>query len=263
MRGGRRTRGVLALVGAVALALLPSCSHAAESAPPPVLRVMPLGDSITWGVGSATNSSYRLPLWNLLAGQSRYSVRFVGSQASGNLPDRSHEGHGGYTIDQIRAGVDEWLAGARPDVVLLHIGINDLGRGIDTAHAPARLTALVDRIFADRPGITVLTMGLIPTTPGLQTLVGVYNARVRTLEGPEQQAGKRFRYVVPPALTPAEMFDHLHPNDAGYRRMAQPFYGALDRAFTDGWAVIAKLTGAARELTMSDAPKARVPETGS
>ncbi|NEA71498.1 FG-GAP-like repeat-containing protein [Streptomyces sp. SID13588] len=245
----RRIGGALTvtLVGAVALALLPSAAHAAEPAPPPVLRVMPLGDSITWGVGSATSSSYRLPLWNLVAGQSRYSVRFVGSQASGTLPDFSNEGHSGYTIDQIRSGVDGWLAGTRPDVVLLHIGINDLDRGIDIAHAPDRLTALVDRIFADRPGITVLTMGLIPTTPGLETQTGVYNARLRALAGAEQQAGKEFRYVEPPALTAAERVDRLHPNDAGYRRMAQPFYGALDRAFTDGWAVGGAPLGAGTE----------------
>jgi lysophospholipase L1-like esterase len=181
---------------------------------------MPLGDSITWGVGSATTSSYRQALWNMLAGQSRYSVRFVGSQASGSLPGFSNEGHSGYAIDQIRSGIDGWLTGTRPDVVLLHIGINDLNRGIDTAHALDRLTDLVDRIFTDRPGGTVILMGLIPTTPGL--------------EGIEQQAGKKFGYADAPALTPAEMIDVLRPSDAGYQRIAQAFYGPLDQAFN--WA---------------------------
>ncbi|MFY0576549.1 SGNH/GDSL hydrolase family protein [Cystobacter fuscus] len=156
----RAARHVLALAGA-GLAL----TSASASAAVPTVRVMPLGDSITWGVGSATTSSYRRPLANLLANQSRYAVSFVGSQASGNLPDLSNEGHSGYTIDQIRAGIDDWMAGARPDVVLLHIGINDLNRGIDVPNAPNRLKALVDRIFADKHGVTVLVLGLIPTTP--------------------------------------------------------------------------------------------------
>ncbi len=228
--------GVVAVAAALVLAWSPAAATAAPPTAGPVLRVMPLGDSITWGVGSSTTSSYRLPLWNLVAGQSRYAVRFVGSQASGSLPDPANEGHSGYTIQQIRDGVDSWTAAARPDVVLLHIGINDYNRNLDTATAPARFADLVDRIFADRPGVTVLAMGLIPTTPGLESAVAPYNAAAKALEATEQQAGKKYRYVEPPALTPAEMTDNLHPDDAGYQRMANAFYPALDQAFTDGWA---------------------------
>ena len=227
--------GAVAVAAALALAWSPAVATAAPPTAGPVLRVMPLGDSITWGVGSSTTSSYRLPLWNLVAGQSRYAVRFVGSQASGSLPDPANEGHSGYTIQQIRDGVDSWTAAARPDVVLLHIGINDYDRGLDTADAPARFADLVDRIFADRPGATVLAMGLIPTTPGLESAVAPYNAAAKALQATEQQAGNRYRYVEPPALTAAEMTDNLHPDDAGYQRMADAFYPALDQAFTDGW----------------------------
>ncbi|WNG26726.1 hypothetical protein F0U62_23950 [Cystobacter fuscus] len=238
----RAARHVLALAGA-GLAL----TSASASAAVPTVRVMPLGDSITWGVGSATTSSYRRPLANLLANQSRYAVSFVGSQASGNLPDLSNEGHSGYTIDQIRAGIDDWMAGARPDVVLLHIGINDLNRGIDVPNAPNRLKALVDRIFADKPGVTVLVLGLIPTTPGLEAQVSTFNSQARALESSQQQAGNKFRYVEPPALTAAQLPDKLHPNDEGYQRMAQAFHGPLDQAFTDGWTVGAPALGAGTE----------------
>ncbi|HEY3479798.1 MAG TPA: FG-GAP-like repeat-containing protein [Streptomyces sp.] len=239
--------GVAVVLG---LVWLPTDATGVAAAAPlgaPVLRVMPLGDSITWGVGSATTSSYRAPLWNLVAGQSRYAVRFVGSQASGTLPDPSNEGHSGYIIQQIRDGVDGWLAGARPDVVLLHIGVNDLNRGIDTAHAPDRFADLIDRVFADRPGITVLAMGVIPTSPGLESAAAAYNASIKALAGPEQQAGKKFRYVEPPALTSAEMVDHLHPNDAGYLRMANAFSPALDQAFTDRWVTGGRALGAGTE----------------
>src|SRR6218665_2515787 len=238
----RAARCVLALVGGAGLALTSTSASAA-----PTVRVMPLGDSITWGVGSPTTSSYRRPLANLLAGQSRYNVSFVGSQASGSLSDLSNEGHSGYTIDQIRAGIDGWMAGARADVVLLHIGINDLNRGISVPNLPNRLTALVDQIFANKPGVTLIVMGLIPTTPGLETQTSTFNSRLRALEGSQQQAGKKFRYVEPPALTSAQLPDRLHPNDAGYERMAQAFHWPLDRAFTDGWAVGAPALGAGSE----------------
>jgi lysophospholipase L1-like esterase len=239
----RAARCVLALASGAGLTLTPAGASAAT----PTVRVMPLGDSITWGVGSPTTSSYRRPLANLLTGQSRYAVNFVGSQASGSLPDLSNEGHSGYTIDQIRAGIDGWMAGARPDVVLLHIGINDINRGIDVPNAPDRLMALVDRIFANKPGVTLLVMGPIPTTPGLEAQVTTFNSRVRALEGSQQQAGNKFRYVEPPALTAAQLPDRLHPNDEGYQRMAQAFHGPLDRAFTDGWAVGAPALGAGTE----------------
>ncbi|MFJ1767404.1 FG-GAP-like repeat-containing protein [Amycolatopsis sp. NPDC088138] len=239
----RRLFVVLALL-ASAVVLVPAASAAALG---PAVRVMPLGDSITWGVGSATTSSYRAPLSRLLAAQSRYSARFVGTQASGSLPGPANEGHSGYTIDQLTAGIDGWLAFDRPDVVLLHVGINDLARGIDVAGAPQRLRTLADRIFADRPGVALLFLGLIPTTPGLESATASFNSSVKAMQGSEQQAGHRFRYVDPPALTSAEMADNLHPNDAGYQRMAQSLYGPLDQAYTDGWIASRPALGAATE----------------
>lgn len=202
----------------------------------PSLRVMPLGDSITAGAGSATWSSYRAPLWNLVAGQSRYTVRYVGSQAGGQLPDLAHEGHSGYMIDDIRAGIDQWLAEAHPDVVLLHIGVNDLDRSTDPTHTPDRLKTLLDRIYADRPGVAVVMEGVIPTTQGLKVPPSGYNDAARQLQAIEARAGNSFRYVDPPALTPSEMTDRLHPNDSGYRRMAQSFYAGLDQAYSAGTA---------------------------
>ncbi|WP_033288889.1 FG-GAP-like repeat-containing protein [Amycolatopsis jejuensis] len=227
----RRLLAVLALAVSPLVAVPPSAGAAALG---PAVRIMPLGDSITAGAGSATVSSYRAPLWTMLAGESRYSPRFVGTQTNGSLPGPANEGHSGYTIDQITAGIGGWLAFDRPDVVLLHIGINDLDRGIDIANAPARLHRLLDRIYADRPDVTVLLLGLIPTSAGLESRVAAYNSAVKGFAAGENQAGHRFRYVEPPALTSGEMQDHLHPNDAGYRRMAESFSGALAKAYSDG-----------------------------
>jgi lysophospholipase L1-like esterase len=220
----------LALALAVLAGLLVATTPTASAVPAvKTLRVMPLGDSITAGVGSPTSSSYRRPLAALIGGQTRYAVNFVGSQASGNLADLSNEGHSGWIIDQVRAEIDGWLAGARPDVVLLHLGINDLNRTIDVPNAPARFKALVDRIVADKPGVTVLVLGLIPTTPGLESKVATFNTAVKSA-----LTNAKTRYVDPAALTSSEMADGLHPDDAGYQRMAQAFYPALDRAYSDG-----------------------------
>lgn len=212
------------------VALLPN-SGSADAGNRYVLRVMPLGDSITFGQGSPTESGYRKPLWNMIAErQTRYTVRFVGSQSNGDLPQPRNEGHPGYTIGQIQSGLDGWLAAARPDIILLHIGINDLNRNVEVGHAADRLAELIDRIYADRPGVSVVLMGLIPTTEGLQSLVATYNARAAALQRTEQERGRAFWYVTPPALTGAQMTDTLHPNDAGYQRMAAAFFPALSTA---------------------------------
>lgn len=232
VRGGLVVAALLAVLTVVAVAVLPGRGSASEGAPV-TMRVLPLGDSITWGQGSPTDSSYRAPLWKLVAGQSRYAVRFVGSQVSGDLPEPENEGHRGYTINRIYENVDAWMAAARPDVVLLHIGINDLNRKIDVAHAPDRLAVLVDRIYADRPGVSIVMMGLIPTTPTLVAQAAAYNEKAQALGVVERLRGRAFRYVPAPALTPADRVDHLHPNDAGYRRMAEAFFPALSRTVAD------------------------------
>ncbi|WP_199537469.1 hypothetical protein [Spongiactinospora gelatinilytica] len=85
------------------------------------LRVMPLGDSITYGIGSSTESSYRADLWNKLDGKTK-SIDFVGSMRSGRLPDPDNEGHSGAMISQIAHAADTAVPLWRPNVVLVHAG---------------------------------------------------------------------------------------------------------------------------------------------
>ncbi|MGC0315770.1 SGNH/GDSL hydrolase family protein [Kitasatospora acidiphila] len=225
----RRAIAVLvsAVCGPLALPAVQSAS-AAATATPKVVKVMPLGDSITLGIGSSTDAGYRLPLWRMTTTQSRYTVQFVGSQHDGDFPQPWHEGHGGWKIDDIAAHIDGWLAAQSPDVVLLHIGINDLDSGTDKEHAPDRLAALVDRIFTDRPGVDLILQGLLPTTQGLQDQIQQYNLRAENLAPAEEDAGRHFHYIEAPQLTPNEFHDRLHPNDLGYTRMADAYFQALN-----------------------------------
>lgn len=68
---------------------------------------MPLGDSITDGFGEP--GGYRIGLWQRLSG--RHAVDFVGSASNGPgaLGDHDHEGHSGWRIDQLDAGVVSWI----------------------------------------------------------------------------------------------------------------------------------------------------------
>ena len=69
-----------------------------------MIRIMPLGDSITWGTGSSDQTGYRRSLFLSLTGAG-YPVDFVGSRSNGipNDFDKFHEGHGGFRDDQVAA----------------------------------------------------------------------------------------------------------------------------------------------------------------
>lgn len=212
------------LIGSVIAAILAlTAGSPSAAAVPPTVRVMPLGDSITAGLGSSTEAGYRLPLWNRVAAQARYRVDYVGTQQAGTVPDRDHEGHRGWKIGEIRAQIDGWLTTARPQYVILHIGINDLAWGADPAVAAGQLTELVDRIQARQPGVIILLLGLIPTSQGLQQQAAAYNQRAAGIIRP------RVHYIGAPALGPGEMVDELHPNDAGYQRIGDVLYTELNR----------------------------------
>lgn len=102
------------------------------------LKIMPLGDSITFGWPDSAYGGYRHLLGTLLVNDG-YGVDFVGSQQSGNgaVSDPDNEGHPGWTISRIRKGIDSngWLETYQPGLILLHIGTNDLLEG-DAASAP-------------------------------------------------------------------------------------------------------------------------------
>jgi lysophospholipase L1-like esterase len=206
----------------VQLAVMPSVAHAVG----PILKVMPLGDSITDGARSSSNAGYRLPLWNLAVGSTAYTLDFVGARRSGALPDADNEGHSGFMIDDLRPVVQAGLATAAPDIVLLHVGINDLDRG-DVVGAPDRLANLVDLIFDIRPDVVIVLAGLVGVTAGLEAEVQAFNRRALLLQERARQSGHTLRYVDLP-LVPAEMADRLHPNDAGYDRIAAVFAEAVD-----------------------------------
>lgn len=199
----------------------------------PALRIMPLGDSITFGVGSSTFSSYRAALWNRLAGQ---SVNFVGTQQSGQLPDVDNEGHSGWLISDIATIATQSVSFYRPNLVTLHIGTNDMNRNVDVANAPARLGALIDQILAAGPDATVLVATLVPANDAaVQARIDAYNRQIPGVVAQRRNAGKHVQMVDMRAVTTADLSDTLHPNDGGYGKMADAFFTGIQAVLGQGW----------------------------
>ncbi|GAA4786645.1 hypothetical protein GCM10023329_41870 [Streptomyces sanyensis] len=190
-------------------------------------KVLPLGDSITHGVGTPGQSGYRAQLFTALQDDTS-SLDFVGSQDSGQLADTDHEGHPGWRIGQIDEIADCTVARYRPNVVTLHIGTNDMRDAATAAVAPARLRALLERLRKRDPDMAVLVATLVPSTSGsVNARVRVYNAQIPRIVAEQRARGQFIRLVDMGAVTTADMSDSLHPNAAGYTKMAAAFHRAV------------------------------------
>ncbi|MFI1354201.1 ricin-type beta-trefoil lectin domain protein [Streptomyces sp. NPDC020898] len=213
---------VAAALGVTAAGVIPA--SAASTTP---LRIMPLGDSITWGVGSSTGNGYRGPLWDKLATDG-HPLDFVGTLRGGSMSDPDNQGHSGYRIDQISALADASLTRYRPNVVTLMIGTNDLAGNYQVSTAADRLKSLVHQITADVPDATVLVASLVVSTSGSEEQYrAAYNQAIPQIVSEAQAAGKHVAYVDMSSLTTADLADAFHngiqsADSAGWLRNPAP-----------------------------------------
>ncbi|GAB3957310.1 hypothetical protein GCM10027614_72430 [Micromonospora vulcania] len=124
------------------------------------------------------------------------------------------------------ANIVAWMQATNPRTVLLHIGTNDVNQNYDLANAPARLSALIDKIRATGPEVELFVATITPETDATrEARVQAYNA---TIPGIVAQKGSRVHLVdMHAALTTADLADGVHPNAAGYDKMAARWYAAL------------------------------------
>jgi len=203
------------------------------------LNIHPVGDSITNGTGGTSgNGGYRLDLDTLLF-DALYEFDFIGTTTtnSANLFDPDHDGHGGWTIGQIDANIEAWFNSiADPDIILLHIGTNDFGQGLDTPNAINRLDTLITRMTGLRPNAHVIVTNLMergePQNSAIQTQ---FNPFVEGVVDAQITAGNLVSFLDMRALVPlSDMPDNLHPNDAGYTKMAAGWFDAIEAVVNPG-----------------------------
>jgi lysophospholipase L1-like esterase len=187
------------------------------------LRILPLGDSITWGyINGGGSNGYRERLLADLK-SSGYTVDFVGTQKSGTMADKDNEGYPGYTISQIRGVASKGLA-LRPNVVLLHAGTNDLNRGNPASEpdseAPKRLGLLLDDVLKAVPNAVVIVAKIIPAKrSSLAATIRTFNNALPAVVAERVKKGSKVSIVDMNVLTTNELSDDLHPSVAGYSRM--------------------------------------------
>ncbi|MCO1577908.1 SGNH/GDSL hydrolase family protein [Crossiella sp. SN42] len=204
--------------------------------PPPQLRILPLGDSITGAPGC-----WRAELWHRLRERGHTAIDFVGTRtggACGPTYDRDHAGYSGFqaTVIARRNLLPSWLATARPDVVLIHLGTNDLWHGVGTEAVLAAYGKLVEQIRAHNPATRILLAQIIPMAPrgcascgqrvvALNRAIPCWAAARSTARSPivvvDQWTG----------FDPAsDTNDGVHPVDSGFRKMAARWLPAVAAA---------------------------------
>lgn len=269
-----RTLTVVTLLGVVlsitsAITRSPPAA-AAEAAP---LRIMPLGDSITLGSGPA--HSYRGFLWQSLV-DAGVGFDFVGSYGNivppGGEPtwawpedvqrfyngpiDKDMEGHGGFQAGQPESVVgykDHMLAQMvptdiplfQPDIVLMHIGTNDLLGGW-TIHGPwhgplhdwdrrvdlsaKNVVDLIDSIHALRPQTLILVAPIGKASlGGIQEELDAMSTIISDAVDQRAAQGRKVEMVADAyaGLVPSDFSDGLHLTDTGSRKLADAWFRAL------------------------------------
>merc|ERR1719203_941598 len=77
--------------------------------------------------------------------------------------DLDHEGNPGFTIEMVEAKKDDWVP-LRPDVILLHLGTNNLGGYVvdqSASEAVGHMKTLLTTIFTNLPNTKLLLSTLI------------------------------------------------------------------------------------------------------
>lgn len=207
---------VSVLLGTVLITSHLPARAAVGKVPDQPVRILALGDSITAGIGDPAGGGYRCLLKSYLTAQGIASD-FVGSLSSGPCGDTQHEGHSGWTTDQILDIAADRVTTYQPDVVVLMIGTNDLKpeNKATVSGLNDRLAAIIDAIHGARPEALVVVC-TIPAYPAAdQVIWRAYRGDVPTIA---MQHGAHTAYVN--NVQARELADGVHPKPCGYVKTA-------------------------------------------
>jgi lysophospholipase L1-like esterase len=198
------------------------------------VKFLAFGDSITVGITSAENPSpppfylltevgaaaYPSVLQRLLA--ARYTAQTITVQNEGKGGERAQDG-----IGRAQSAIN----GARPEVVLIMDGYNDLGvgdAGIEPGIAAIGEIAKDARFRGARVFIATLTPPPIGVNRGIgNTTISRFNERLRDLARGENAVLVDVYSAWLPNPNLYNSADGRHPNEAGFRKIAEAFFDAI------------------------------------
>jgi lysophospholipase L1-like esterase len=217
-----------------------------------VFKIMPIGDSITEGAGAG--SAYRCPLFNYIKGTLvtnigayrntlKYNLvgdiyynaikatEFVGSQSTGitcgESGANSHEGYYGKTSGEV-LGFIQGYGGEFPNMVLIHLGTNDLKKDYDvsTSTTIQNLKSMINLIHERQPAAIILLAKIIPHNnyDVLKKSVDDLNSAIASIKIDNTYIVDQFVGFTEEMLSPADM---VHPNSTGSDVIARKWLGMI------------------------------------
>ena len=232
------------------------------------VKIMPLGDSITGSPGC-----WRALLWNDLvnAGYTAYTdIDFVGTlppQGCGIAYDGDNEGHGGILATGIVSQnlLPGWLSATHPDIVLMHLGTNDVWNNLSTTTILAAYTTLVNQMRASNPNMKILVAQIIPMNPSgctycaqgvvnLDAAIPAWAASLTTAQSP---------VVVVDQWTgfddATDTGDGVHPNDSGNLKIAGRWLPPLEAQLSTLVTPVPTVTPTSTPITTPTATPTTIP----
>lgn len=201
--------------------------------PPEVVRILPLGDSIT--KGRLDHWSYRRDLEVALM-DAGCAFDFVGSASGPSsgpgtpLIDRDHDGHSGLRTDEIANRMDNWLPGNDHDWALVHVGTNDVLQGTSITAARASIASIIDILRSANANVGILLAQVIPNLPANEADVAALNDAIVSVAA-EKDLPSESPVIVVDHYSGYSTFNHnydqIHPNDAGEALMAERWFQSL------------------------------------
>jgi hypothetical protein len=210
----------------------------------PQLKIMPLGDSNTYGY---TPDGYRVHLAKLLQARN-VNFTFVGCESDTRLsefPNNAHEGHIGWGLDDLLNGREgvfpmKSVAALQPDLILLMAGTNDLGwKAYSVEKAQANMVLLLDQLRLQAPKAKIFVATLLPfvnmsitphvAQPENQSILA-FNRWLKS------EVARRNQLATAPTLTLVDLYasfdfkdsiDGIHATDNGYQGIASSWNAAL------------------------------------
>ena len=196
-------------------------------------KILPLGDSIAWGIGY--DGAYRVELFSKAVGAQK-KITFTGSLSNGPSTvagqpfPKSNEGHSGWTIAQDTGLVPSPALSTLPNIVLLHIGTNDVYASSGQATMPDRLGQLMDKIISAAPDALLVLAKIKPLNhSSWNATIKTYNDAMPGLVQTRVAAGKHVMLVDMNTGFASSMLssDGIHPNQSGYNFMGDTWYAAI------------------------------------
>jgi len=230
---------------------------------PTPYRICPMGDSITAGYTDNPNWTvpfqfgYRSGLYTRLT-NNNVNFQFVGGSpepwngASGTvtntpvidlrpLDQDHHEGYGGKNTAFVLSNIGNWLGVDQPHILLLQIGINDIGQGStgEPAATELNLSNIVNAVVNTRPQTHLILAQITPYSSYTDAIVKYNNYIKDTLVPYFAGLGKfvttvnQYTNLCVPGTTniDASLFANgiNHPNAVAYDRMAQTWFAGIQR----------------------------------